>query len=54
MLALHIVPVGDQIEHDLCEDCLCGPRLDVWPDLETGQYGFVYVHASLDGRELSE
>lgn len=50
---LHILPVDDLMEHDLCADCFCGPRISVEPDPD-GQYGWIYVHAFLDGREQAE
>jgi hypothetical protein len=42
--AVHVVPKDDLIQH-CTQDCPCGPRLD-----RSG----MLVHASLDGRELSE
>lgn len=50
---IHTVPVGDLIEHEETEDCVCGPRCDpvTRPD---GSMGFVYIHHSLDGREMYE
>lgn len=51
---VHVVPVGDQIEHDdLNDDCICGPRSS--PVMrEDGSCGWVLVHHSLDGREKLE
>lgn len=49
----HVWPVDDVIEHDVVgEDCVCGPEAVL---IETND-GDVWqiVHASLDGRELSE
>ena len=47
---LHVVPVEDAggFQHDLDEDCPCGPAFDP----ESG--GLVIVHHSLDGREFTE
>jgi hypothetical protein len=50
---LHVHPVGDLIEHEISEDCLCGPR--VQPVVrEDGSIGWLIVHHSLDGREIRE
>lgn len=49
----HVVPVGDLIEHPLTDDCLCGPRVEA-VQREDGSTGWMYVHHSLDGRELTE
>ncbi len=52
-MSLHVVPVGDLIEHETTDDCLCGPRSE--PVVrEDGSYGWVVVHHSLDGREKEE
>lgn len=47
-IPLHVVPVADAagFQHDLDEDCLCGPTFD------TESRGLVVVHHSLDGREF--
>lgn len=57
----HVAPRDDLIEHDTDSDCVCGPRLVVVPvELVSGEVVIgdaqchVYVHASLDGRELNE
>lgn len=50
---LHVVPVGDLIEHELTDPCPCGPQ-DQSVIRDDGSMGWVTVHASLDGRELSE
>jgi len=44
----HVVPIGDVIEHELGDDCPCGPRVE----FVTG--GSVVVHYSLDNREAAE
>lgn len=45
---IHVTPTGDAISHDDTPDCICGPdHID-----ETG--GRIYVHHSLDGREIGE
>ena len=49
----HVVPLGDLIEHQLADDCPCGP--DPRPvKREDGSVGWLIVHHSLDGRELRE
>lgn len=48
MSNLHVVPVDDLIEHETDEDCVCSPTP------RFGEGGPVYVHHSLDGREVTE
>lgn len=51
---VHVLPVGDLIEHeDTGEDCLCGPTVEP-VEREDGSYGWLIIHHSLDGRELYE
>jgi hypothetical protein len=51
----HAVPVADLIEHTVDDDggCVCGPQVHpvqtAW-----GGYGWMFIHHSLDGRELQE
>jgi hypothetical protein len=47
---VHVVPVGDLIEHVDRWDCLCGPDGEFFA--ESGRW--CYVHHSLDGREFRE
>ncbi len=42
--------LGD-IEHELNADCVCGPRVEPVTQ-DDGSIDWVYVHHSLDGREL--
>lgn len=44
----HVVPLGDAIEHNADERCVCGPT----PTFVEG--GVVHVHHSLDERERNE
>lgn len=46
----HVVPQGDRVEHDIetFGACACGPRA------QAVGAGWLIVHNSLDGRELSE
>lgn len=50
---LHVVPVADLIEHQLTDDCACGPTCEPVPR-DDGTIGWVYTHHSLDGREATE
>lgn len=52
MSALHVVPVGDLIEHDTTEDCICGPVAKLYEELEDGGDAWILTHSSLDGREF--
>lgn len=48
---LHVLPLGDLIEHDGDGDhCVCGPTTEPVPR-EDGSFGWMLVHHSLDGRE---
>ena len=49
----HVVPLGDLIEHDLTDDCMCGPRQQL-VKIADGSDGWLVVHHSLDGREEQE
>jgi hypothetical protein len=42
---IHSVPVNDLIEHEISEDCVCGPTV------EYCNPGWHYMHHSLDNRE---
>lgn len=46
---MHLTPEADLIEHDLDETCVCGPYVEHLGDLD-----WLYMHASLDGREALE
>jgi hypothetical protein len=48
-IPLHVVPVADAIEHDLDDECTCGPRIEIQPNGNT-----LVIHHSLDGREANE
>lgn len=50
---LHVVPTSDLVEHDVDEDCVCGPTPDpVFRD--DGTNGWIFVHHALDGRDTGE
>ena len=52
MSTLHVVPINDLIKHP-DDDCPCGPAVEaVFRD--DGSNGWLIVHHSLDGRELTE
>lgn len=51
--AVHVVPCDDVVDHDLTDECVCGPS----PELvhsELNPEGWLYTHHSLDGREARE
>lgn len=50
---VHVVPLDDQVDHPLTEDCVCGPTPEAVfrPD---GSNAWLYTHHSLDGREATE
>lgn len=50
---MHVRPIGDLIEHPMTDDCPCGPRTEP-VTRDDGSIGWVIVHHSLDGRELTE
>lgn len=51
---VHVVPVGDLVEHDTDgPGCVCVPRVEP-VQREDGTIGYILVHLSLDGRELNE
>lgn len=47
---VHVTPVGDLIDHDTTEDCVCVPAAVPVPRSD-GSTGWVITHHSLDGRE---
>ena len=53
---VHVLPLGDLVEHDANCDCICGPDVE-YIDPDTGityPGGPVVTHHSLDGREQNE
>lgn len=48
--AWHVVPLGDLRDHEPNSDCWCRPALLDDDDNDSD----VYIHHSLDGRELYE
>lgn len=49
----HVHPIDDLIEHELIEDCVCGPETQP-VERDDGSIAWMVVHHSLDGRELHE
>ena len=52
-MSLHVVPVGDLIEHETTDECPCGPEQRL-VKRDDGSARWLVVHHSLDGRELTE
>ena len=53
-MTIHVVPLGDGIQHDTDgADCVCGPITSA-VFREDGSTGWVVAHHSLDGREHAE
>jgi hypothetical protein len=51
---VHVYPTRDLIEHETDgEDCPCGPTVEPTPR-DDGSMGWLKIHHSLDGRELTE
>lgn len=54
MSTVHVVPVGDLVEHDTDGgECICGPSAEA-VFREEGSAGWLMTHHSLDGREARE
>lgn len=52
---IHVMPIGDLVEHETTSLCLCGPTGEIiGPEDTGGRPAMMYIHHSLDGRELSE
>ncbi|WP_199841290.1 hypothetical protein [Streptomyces scabiei] len=52
-MALHVVPLGDAVEHVSDHDCLCGPTAKPIKT-DDGSIQWLMIHHSLDGREIDE
>lgn len=50
---VHVKPVFDRIVHVNHIDCVCAPTISPVERVEGNTY-WVYMHHSLDGRELRE
>lgn len=44
---------SDQIQHQLDDDCICGPSIEP-VQRDDGSIGWLFTHHSLDGREAGE
>lgn len=53
ILVQHVMPVGDIVEHEPDELCICGPTGSE-RTLVLGRLKWLFVHHSLDGREQTE
>jgi len=52
--SVHVLPVGDVVDHeDMGDECVCGPTSEP-VKRDDGSMGWVIIHNSLDGREISE
>lgn len=49
----HIVPIGDLVDHDQSDDCVCVPTSELVVN-EGESDGWIVTHHSLDGRETAE
>lgn len=47
---VHVRPIGDLVPHDLTDDCICGPTLQIHQH-DDAPDGHVYTHHAIDGRE---
>lgn len=52
-MALHVLPIGDLVEHVSDDDCLCGPTSKLIK-ADDGSTQWLVIHHSLDGREAGE
>lgn len=50
---VHTYPVGDTVEHEISQECVCGPTVEPVPRSD-GSMGWHLLHHSLDGREARE
>lgn len=41
---------ADLVEHEISEDCICGPTVEP-VQREDGSYGWHFIHHALDGRD---
>lgn len=46
----HVLPIGDLVPHDLTDDCICGPKVEITIHTH-GPDGHLITHHALDGRE---
>ncbi|WP_407563322.1 hypothetical protein [Streptomyces sp. 184] len=48
--ALHVIPLGDHVDHPADDDCVCGPTPKPIK-AAGGAVNWLMIHHSLDGRE---
>lgn len=48
---LHVMPIGDLVEHASEDDCSCGPTAKP-VEAGDGTISWLMIHHSLDGREI--
>lgn len=55
MSEYHVTPNSDLIDHvEHGEDCICGPDIELWPSVVDKTVHVIFIHHSLDGREMTE
>jgi hypothetical protein len=52
-LVVHVIPNNDLIQHDISDDCTCGPTTEP-VKRDDGSVAWLHIHHSLDGREHHE
>ena len=52
-MSVHVVPVGDLLDHEDTDDCPCGVTIEP-VERKDGSIGWLHIHHSLDGREAHE
>ena len=50
---VHVIPLGDRVEHAEDENCICGPRPTAVFRTD-GSNAWLHTHHSLDAREATE
>ncbi len=48
---IHVVPNADLVEHELTDECICGPDVQYKDDNGDSFETPLVIHWSLDGRE---
>lgn len=46
---VHVLPLGDQVEHERTDECVCGPKTEL-VTRDDGPDGWVVIHYALDRR----
>lgn len=50
---VHVIPLGDLIDHDRTDGCICGPTSELQTH-DDAPDAWLVTHHSLDGREATE